>query len=230
MANAGHDGDQALRAISLHALWESRKEDINACTAKVSKLAQLLESASPTFFSGWARKGRSRRIALQTEKLDLGDIEVAKSLLLRGRNRRDTEPRMIIDQLGFSLDLWNQELHGVSASISVHCGSYTPNVGNWVSVEFSPKVKELTICARDQIDILKGMINIWKPTIGALSRRAVQAHPLGLSSEPTVLQLAYFSVPGHDDHPIWRPSGKIVEQIDGGSFWINERLRSHFEV
>lgn len=229
MANEQHGSQYGFRDISLHVQWEARKENVVSCAVQVSEFAQLLEESSPAF-SVWAHKARSRKEALQNAKLDLNDTEKVTGLLMRGRNRTDVKPRTVIEELGFSIGLWNQDAHGISASLSIHCGSYSKYVGNSIIVEFSPVLKKSVVTAQCQIGILRGMIEIWKPESGAIARRAARPHPLGLPNEPTELQLAYFSVPNHDDHPIWRPSGKLVESIGSGSLWIDESVLPHFEA
>lgn len=229
MANEQHDSQHGFRAISVHVQWEARKENVVSCAAQVSEFVHLLEELSPAF-SVWAQKSQSRKAALQNSNLDLNDTEVVTGLLLRGRNRTDVKPRTVIEELGFSIGLWNKDAHEVSASLSIHCGCYSKYVGNSIILEFSPVLKKSVVTTQCQIGILRGMIEIWKPTTGAITRQAAGPHPLGLPNEPTELQLAYFSVPNHDDHPIWRPSGKVVELIGGGSLWIDESVLPYFET
>jgi hypothetical protein len=137
---------------------------------------------------------------------------------------------MIISELGYSISLWNRDEYGVSATSSIHCGSYKKGVQNSVWLEFQsldPKLKFDTI---SMLRTLKAMIEIWAPSLAVITRDSSAPTPYGLPNDQSVLQLAYYETSDNEGHPIWRPSGDMSENICSGKLWIDNSVVRFFET
>ncbi len=117
-----------METYFLGAYWFDRKESVEQCSERVLRcLAEL--GKCDAAYSRWFRCGRSRKQSLAREVGITSDT--VKELLLRGRNRRDVGGE-IIEDLGFSMSLWNGGKDGQDFGLRVHCGAYTgnPSLGN----------------------------------------------------------------------------------------------------
>jgi hypothetical protein len=81
-------------------------------------------------FSRWFQAGRSRKKALEREVQITH--ETVKELLFRGRSKRDIGGD-VMEELGFSMRLWNGGEDCQSVGFSVTCGGYARNPNVWNS-------------------------------------------------------------------------------------------------
>jgi Immunity protein 52 len=136
-----------METYFLGAYWGDRKESVEQCTGRVVACVSALGKCDPAF-SRWFSGGRSRKEALEREVHITP--ETVKELLLRGRNRKDIGGE-VIEDLGFSMSLWNGGEHCQGVGLRVQCGAYTgnPNLGNSCVVELpsegSPSERLLTV-------------------------------------------------------------------------------------
>ncbi len=113
-----------METYFLGAYWFDRKESVEQCTERVLRcLAEL--GKCDTAYSRWFNGGQSRKQALERE-VDITS-ETVKELLLRGRNRKDIG-KEVIEDMGFSMSLWNGGEDCQSVGFRVHCGAYTGNL------------------------------------------------------------------------------------------------------
>lgn len=113
-----------METYFLGAYWFDRKESVEQCTERVIRcLAELGKCDAAC--SRWFRGGRSRKQALERE-FNISDKAV-KELLLHGQHRRDVG-KEVIEDMGFSMSLWNGGEDCQSVGFRAHCGAYTGNL------------------------------------------------------------------------------------------------------
>ena len=108
------------------AYWGPRTESLAQCATRLEICLRSL-GASHEVLSRWYGKGRSRSAASRRAiDVEIGTLE---SMLARGRNRTDVGGE-VIAELGFSLELWNN--NPVAVSFSTLCGAAptTPSIMN----------------------------------------------------------------------------------------------------
>jgi hypothetical protein len=107
----------------LGAYWGDRKESVEECANRVVECLSAIPKCDEAF-SRWYLTGRSRKEALEGEFLVTR--EAVKQQLLKGRNRRDVGGE-VIENLGFSLNLWNGGKDSQDVRFSIQCGTYAAN-------------------------------------------------------------------------------------------------------
>jgi hypothetical protein len=106
--------------IDLKAHWGDRRESLDQCAVRAHRCFAKLAVCDPVF-SRWFRGGNSREEALQRPFEPT--LEACRKDLDNGRNYTDV-PRVLIEELGFSMVKWNG-LDDDSAVIAhFSCGSY----------------------------------------------------------------------------------------------------------
>jgi hypothetical protein len=78
-------------------------------------------------FAHWYHLGRSRDEA-RTRKINVQDRPELLALLASGRNRRDTDNK-VIENLGFHLWMWNGAEPGKEVNFNVKCGLFSEVLG-----------------------------------------------------------------------------------------------------
>jgi hypothetical protein len=111
----------------LGAYWGVRREDVEACARRAEFFFALLARCDPTLRQ-WYRSGRvTRRSPLPQVRTD--DVENLKEHLLRGRHRADLD-KSVLEEMGFSLHVWNQHPDANSTRVSIDCGAYARFTSN----------------------------------------------------------------------------------------------------
>jgi hypothetical protein len=142
------------------AYWGPRQETALECARRAELFFQLLARCDPSF-AQWYRRGRSAPRELPGLPVR-AEIEELEQLLLKGRNRGDVN-RDVIEELGFSMRVWNGEK--VRTRIEVLCGAYTPAVPN-VCLFYPPKEgpsRERLWSAPVLSEVLTSIATAWDP-------------------------------------------------------------------
>lgn len=173
----------------LGAYWGSRKEPVEQCTERVLKCFGDLAKCDETF-SRWFRTGRSRSEALE-RKVDFTDEKI-KELLLRGRNRRDIGHE-IIEELGFSITLWNGAEDTQAIGLRIHCGASSSYVGNSFLIDLPSQAPardrvvrlELLLCA------MRAIVESFEPDWATVMPASLVRTTESLMQKPAVGWLFY---------------------------------------
>lgn len=96
------------------AYWGSRRESVESCAGRLSRCMAGLAEADPAL-ARWYRTARSRTAARTPVPADAAGLA---DLLARGRNRRD-DTGEAIEELGFSVGMWNRSRPEVGLRASV---------------------------------------------------------------------------------------------------------------
>lgn len=162
--------------IYIGAYWGQRKESVEECAGRLTACLKGLETTSSAF-EGWFRRGKSKQAALQ-QPVDPSDQSGIVGLLESGRNKQDTD-RSVIENLGFSVGLWNGTGGDRSASMSVACGIYSqnPNLQNSVVLDFPKQLGELAL-RKSALSTLITVVEAWEPDwAGIISKASRNTRP-----------------------------------------------------
>ncbi|MCW3838460.1 immunity 52 family protein [Sphingomonas canadensis] len=195
-----------MQSFMLGAYWDARRDTLDTCVEKAARFFAGMAEIDP-LLAQWYEKGRSRKDAL-TKKVDILDRKRLEELLLKGRNRTDVG-REIIDDLGFSIRLWNgASQEEAEATVGIHCGCYSERVGNNVIIDL-PCQSESSPWVSKASSLLALVAETWRPKwAGIMSERAMRERDF--SSHPFVDWMVY--VP----RPIAAvPSPGRIETLDG---------------
>lgn len=156
--------------LFLGAYWNARQESVEDCAARLNQFLSGLKEIHPQF-SRWYERGRSRSDAL-TRPVESAKPSELERLLLKGRNRYD-EGGGIIEELGFSIGLWNgAPSDDEEASLRIGCGCFDA-AGNNIVLNLPMQCALLSSDARASA-LLALVAKSWHPDwAGIMSNRAV---------------------------------------------------------
>jgi hypothetical protein len=168
--------DSAMnRRYFLGAYWPARKEAIEKCADRLFQFISNL-STCDSALEAWYEQGWSRKQALE-KQAHIKSRNYLLDLLDRGRSRRDID-KSVVDDLGFSIGLWNgAATEEKEAGLGITCGLYTsnPNLGNCVTLDFPKDLGELMQPER-MAHVLSVVAESWEPDwAGVMSTDAMNA-------------------------------------------------------
>jgi hypothetical protein len=196
------------------AYWGPRSETKEACAAWLSRVFEHLGRAS-SVFEKWYQKGRSRRGAL-TKPVNVQDPAELVALLERGRNRRDID-NSIIENLGFSLALWNGQEESHVAELSTTCGAWhcfptMPRSSNNVIVRLPSHLGELSETIRMK-ELLTAVVLSCRPVFARVFKTELVAR---LHANIPELSVACWMIYLDDRYYSMASSDVGVEQVKTG--------------
>lgn len=161
-----------MMRFMLGAYWDARPDNLEQCTENAGKSFARLAEIDP-LLARWYELGRSRKDALK-RRVDTSDMQSLRNLLLKGRNRYDIG-REVIEDLGFSLSLWNGAgEEAAEASVRIHCGCYSEYVGNNVLIDLPFKAESLR-WVKNASSLLALVAETWRPKwAGIMSTKAMK--------------------------------------------------------
>ncbi len=177
-------------SLLLGAYWPARREALADCAAHTRRFLTGLAQVDPVF-ERWYERGRSRSDALRRPVVPQ-DASAVEALLLRGRNRTDVGGQ-VIDELGFSVGLWNGASGDEEASVSIRCGAGSARVGNSVVLDL-PSGSAVAHDAGRAASLLRLTIGIWSPAQAAIMSKKAMRERDFTASRPFVDWMFY--VPG----------------------------------
>jgi hypothetical protein len=159
----------------MYAGWRPRRESCEECARRLAEFLKGLQKSDEAF-SHWYGVRRSLRESLK-HKLDVNSLEQLCQLLRKGVNRGDYTGE-VIEDLGFTIGLWNGRKDATKSILGVECGCYSERLGNSVGVEFP---KELGGLADPVVTsrILAHAVRSWHGMWGAVESRAARHAALG---------------------------------------------------
>ena len=177
--------------FTLGAYWGDRRESRAECARRTSECLSRLARCDEAF-AQWCQKGGSRRQAVERE---VQPTEEVLASLLR-ESRRDVD-RSVIEELGYTLGLWNGADEDESASISFSCGGCAgaPDVLNSVVLRLprggAAAARLLRVDAL--VETMDAVVSSWEPD----RARVISQEHLELLARrrgrPTVGWLLYLS-------------------------------------
>lgn len=151
----------------LGAYWGDRPEGVDDCARRLVSCLTGLASIHGAL-GRWYPRGKAKAGAVEADPAGL------RSLLLAGRNRRDMG-NDVIEDLGFSVSLWNRD-KSMPSVLSAHCGSYarTEGIVNTCVLDLPPiesdddPVMELLEPGRASA-MMRAVVEAWSPDWAALT-------------------------------------------------------------
>lgn len=155
------------------AYWGVRQEDADECARRTEFFFQLLRQCDASL-GQWYRAGRVARGA-PGHLVQTSDRVALKELLLQHRSRTDLDKR-IIEDLGFSLRVWNQQPDDRASKVSIRCGAYTETVSNvcLLNPPSEGEAAERMLTASALSQVLTCMAIAWEPDWGIVTSHEVR--------------------------------------------------------
>ena len=151
----------------LGAYWGPRKETALECARRAEFFFRLLAECDPTLVQ-WYRGGRGFPRELPGFPVTATPEEWEK-LFLRGVNRTDATKR-IIEELGFSANVWNAKK--LRTRVELHCGEYSLFGNGNTCLIYPPEEgpeRERMLCAPLMAGVLKSVALAWDPDFAMVS-------------------------------------------------------------
>jgi hypothetical protein len=131
----------------------------------------------------WYAKGRSRRDALTRQVT--AEPSQLRDLFEAGRNRRDTDGR-VIEDLGSRVALWNGADDEEAVTLTIHCGGYASTEARWI-----PNSCVLVLpsggSSRERLSAVSALVEMTKSVVAAFDPEwaTVTSHELrGMTPKP----------------------------------------------
>lgn len=182
-----HEMSQQL----LRAYWPPRHETSDSCAGRLGRFLHEI-STLDAVFATWYKLGKSLRLSKKSV-IDSASKSSLVELLEGGRNRTDVGKR-VIEELGFSVGLWNGLGNSQMAGLNITAGSYSNAKGlggNCVLLDLPEDLGELGNHER-MANLLAITATSWEPNwAGVMSRNAVTG--TASADSPIVDWMVYIS-------------------------------------
>jgi hypothetical protein len=206
--------------LLIGAYWGDRRETAESCAGRLKRSLGVL-GAADVRFENWYRKTGSRPDH-PGRPIETSD-EALRDLLLAGRNRRDFDGE-VIEQLGFSVSVWNGDLER-SASVSVFCGAYAGVAGllNSMVVSAADPLGELSdgVAGTRGRDLALGLAQAWQPDWITVATQDLLDGIARAPREPVVGLVTFLS--GRRRVADLSIDGVRAERVPGGTIVVLER-------
>ncbi len=139
------------------AYWGQRQETIEACTDRAHRFLSCLAECHPTFREwrvNWRPVSKGQKLSMPFDR------ETLTQLLLKGRSRYDSD-NQVIEDLGFALGVWTPVAQGSGIALSLHCGCYSPVVGNNCVLDLNSPIETYTTSAL--LAVVECLVVTWDP-------------------------------------------------------------------
>ncbi|MFL5344014.1 MAG: immunity 52 family protein [Hyalangium sp.] len=149
-----------IETYYIGAYWGARKEDAQACARRIATLVQLLQPVD-LLFASWFKGAKSLKQSL-TRPLEL-EFSSLQEYVQRNLMRDDR--RQPMEDLGFSISLWNGQQGGNHAFLRIACGGYWEQVSNscvLIAPDEGPGA-ERVLTTDFQVQALRALATAWDP-------------------------------------------------------------------
>lgn len=187
-----------MEPFYLGAYWGRRRESSLRCGERlagcVARLGEIDEA-----LARWFRRASSKAAAKTPVNLD---PESLGRLLAQGRNRRDLD-KEVIEELGFSVGLWNRAKPVVGLSATVGAHPSFPGVLNSLVLDFPPPESEALRLYEPSVAeaIFDAVIEAWEPAWATWTSHSLRGAQDSEAREPVVGWMTYMAAPVRADVP-----------------------------
>lgn len=181
-----------MDSFYLGAYWGSRRETalqcgerLAACIARLSEIDGALGS--------WFRRGASKVAAKTPVGSDAASLE---QLLAKGVNRRDVDGE-VLEELGFSVGLWNRATPAVGLSGTMGAHPSFQGVLNSVVFDFPPPEADALRLYKPIVAeaIFDAVVETWEPSWATWTSHALRNAQGAPPREPVLGWLTYVAAP-----------------------------------
>lgn len=182
----------------LGAYWGSRQESSARCGQRLANCVALLSEIDEAFAS-WFRRAASKAAAKTPVDTD---AESLGRLLAQGVNRRDVGGD-VIEELGFSIGLWNRARPAVGLSGTVGAYPSFQGVLNSVVLDFPPPEAEALRLYEPSVAqaIFDAVVEAWEPNWATWTTHALRNAQGAAPREPVVGWMTYLETAVSEDLP-----------------------------
>jgi len=146
--------------------WGPRRESIVECAERLTRCLSFLAECNE-LFAAWYDKGKSRKDA-RARQVYPAQREQVLAILEKGRHWTDV-PRTLMEDLGFSVGLWNGTSDETASSFRTHCGCYSDVKGLWNNALVEPPGRITAFATVTMMcGILKALITAFEPEWGGV--------------------------------------------------------------
>jgi hypothetical protein len=198
-----------MESFYLGAYWGNRRESALQCGERLARCVARLGGVDAVL-GGWFRRARSKAAARTPVDLD---PESLGGLFAQGRDRRDVDGE-VIEELGFSVGLWNRATPAVGLSATAGAYPSFPGVVNSFLLEFPPPEGEaLRLYEPGAAQaIFDAVVEAWEPAWATWTSNSLRDAQDAAPREPVVGWLTYLATPVSADIP-----GVTSRPLQGGS-------------
>lgn len=181
-------------AYYVGSYWGVRQETADECAHHAELFFRLLMRCDASLCQ-WYRSGKVPR-GSPGHPVRADHLEDLKEQLLRGRIRTDRNKR-VIEDLGFSLAVWNRQPDNNATKVRLHCGRYSEWVGN--SCLLTPpsegEAAERMLSLPTLIQVLSCMVTAWDPDWGVVNSNLslLELAPAAPKTDAAVGWVTYFA-------------------------------------
>jgi hypothetical protein len=197
--------------------WNARKETAPACADRLVRFLSTL-SVCDAVFASWYKLGKSHRQAKQVE-IDFKNKDCLLDLLDRGRHRKDIGNE-VMEDLGFSVGIWNGGETSKMVGLRITCGLYStaPGLGgNCVVIDLPEELGDLRQSER-MANTLIAVARCWEPDWGGVISRKSRSTRKFVPGKPFVDWMLYISNKLMPNPKVPEPS--LVKPVDAAGSLI----------
>jgi hypothetical protein len=176
------------------AYWKMRREEVGDCARRAELFFHMLARCDASL-SQWYRSGRVAR-GSPGHPVQVNYREELEELLLHGRIRTDLH-KQVVEELGFSLHVWNQRPDAKATKLDISCGGFTETVSNVCLLKppSEGEAAERMLSLPTLLQVLTCMVTAWDPDWGVVnsSRALMELAPNAPQGEAAVGWVTYFA-------------------------------------
>jgi hypothetical protein len=158
-----------IETYYIGAYWGARKEDAQACARRLSAMVQSLAPVDPLFAS-WFKGSKSLKESLKRPL----ELELSSLQKYIQRNLMRDDRRQPMEDLGFSVSLWNGCQGDNDAFLHLSCGGYWERLSNScvLKTPHEGPASERVLTTPFQVQSLRALATAWEPDWGVAMSHA----------------------------------------------------------
>ena len=215
----------------LGAYWGSRRESSRRCGGRLATCLVGLGEIDEAL-AAWFRRGARKAAAKTPVELDAASLD---EFLAQGVNRRDVGGE-VIEELGFSVGLWNRSRPAVGLSGTVGAHPSFGGVLNSIVFDFPPPQDEAARLYEPAVAaaIFDVVVEAWAPDWATWTSHSLRSVQGAAPREPVIGWMTYLTSPVATELPNATTrsllGGTVIEvgsQVDelGGAAVLDARTR-----
>ncbi len=181
-----------MESTYLGAYWGGRRESAREAGERLAGCVAVLLQADPVL-GRWFRLGSSKAAAAAPVGVDAASLE---ELFDKGRSHRDSDG-LVIEDLGFSLGLWNRARPAVSLGAHVGAHPIAQGIVNSFVLQFPPPDEDAAHLYQHDVAgmIFRAVVDAWAPDNATWTTHRLRDSQSPAPGEPIVGWQTYLRDP-----------------------------------